>query len=169
MKWVMPSVDYPSFAAKLRNMRSQTEFQIGVMHPFLEYLAANTTEGISCEGVDNILPGHAYTLISNHRDIVLDASFLNLCMIRAGLPTSEVAIGNNLLIYPWIDDLVRINGSFVVKRDTGVREALAAAKTLSAYIHYAIGTKHKSVWIAHREGRAKDSNDRTQESLIKML
>lgn len=169
VKWVMPTLDYSEFAAKLRTIRSQQEFQIGIMCPFLERLEATTTNGITCDGLDNIAPGEAYTLISNHRDIVLDASFLNLCMIRAGLPSSEVAIGNNLLIYPWIDDLVRINGSFVVKRDTGVREALNAAKTLSAYIHYAIGTKRRSVWIAHREGRAKDSNDRTQESLIKML
>lgn len=169
IKWVLPDVDYQAFAQKLKGVKSQEAFQIGIMCPFLEKLAAATTAGITCDGLENIEKGHAYTLISNHRDIVLDASFLNLCMVRGGLPTSEVAIGNNLLIYPWIDDLVRINGSFVVKRDTGIRESLIAAKTLSAYIHYAINDKRKSVWIAHREGRAKDSNDRTQESLIKML
>lgn len=169
VKWVMPGVDYPSFAKKLLSVRSQDEFQIGIMCPFLETLVAKTTDGLSCEGIENYTPGKAYTLISNHRDIVLDASFLNLCLVRNGLPTSEVAIGNNLLIYPWIDDLVRVNGSFIVKRDTGMREALTAAQTLSAYIHHAIHDKNKSVWIAHREGRAKDSNDRTQESLIKML
>ncbi len=169
VKWVLPDVDYPVFAEKLVSLRTQQEFQQGVMRPFLEKLAAMTTEGITCEGIENYSKGQAYTLISNHRDIVLDASFLNLCLMRHGFATSEVAIGNNLLIYPWIDDLVRINGSFVVKRDTGMREALNAAKTLSAYIHYAINNKDKSVWIAHREGRAKDSNDRTQESLIKML
>ncbi|MDE5958810.1 MAG: acyltransferase, partial [Muribaculaceae bacterium] len=135
VKWVMPGVDYPSFAQKLLSVRSQDEFQVGIMCPFLETLVAKTSNGLSCEGIENYVPGKAYTLISNHRDIVLDASFLNLCLVRNGLPTSEVAIGNNLLIYPWIDDLVRVNGSFIVKRNTGMREALTAARALSAYIH----------------------------------
>jgi hypothetical protein len=139
------------------------------MASFLEMLEANTTDGISCEGFENYDPSKCYTLITNHRDIVLDASFLNLCLMRHGKPTCEIAIGNNLLIFPWINDLVRVNKSFIVKRDTGTRGALEAAQHLSAYIHYAITRKHRSVWIAHREGRAKDSDDRTQDSLIKML
>ena len=110
-----------------------------------------------------------YTFITNHRDIVLDASFMNLAFLRHNLPTTEVAIGNNLLIYDWITDLVRLNKSFIVKRDTGMREALMAAKKLSAYIHHAILHKRESVWIAQREGRAKDSSDHTQEALVKML
>ena len=107
--------------------------------------------------------------LTNHRDIVLDASFLNLAFIRRGMPTSEVAIGNNLLVFEWINDLVRLNKSFIVKRNTGLREGLEAAKKLSAYIRYAILDKHESIWIAQREGRAKDSSDHTQESLLKML
>ena len=80
-----------------------------------------------------------------------------------------MAIGNNLLIYDWIADLVRLNKSFIVKRNTGLREGLEAAKKLSAYIHHSILEKHESIWIAQREGRAKDSSDHTQESLVKML
>lgn len=169
VRWVMPDVDYQAFTRQMLGVRSQDEFQQVIMAPFLERLERLTTDGITCDGADNYLPGHNYTMISNHRDIVLDASFLNLCLVRNHLPTCEVAIGNNLLIMPWIDTLVRLNKSFVVKRNTGGREVLLAAKQLSAYIHYAIGQKHDSIWIAHREGRAKDSNDRTQESLIKML
>ncbi|MDE6812039.1 MAG: acyltransferase, partial [Muribaculaceae bacterium] len=101
--------------------------------------------------------------------IVLDASFLNLAFLRRNLPTSEVAIGDNLLIFDWISDLVRLNKSFIVRRNTGLREGLMAARKLSAYIHYCLLEKHESVWIAQREGRAKDSSDHTQESLIKML
>ncbi len=89
--------------------------------------------------------------------------------LRKGLPTSEVAIGNNLLIFDWISDLVRLNKSFIVKRNTGLREGLEAAKKLSAYIHHTIIEKRESIWIAQREGRAKDSSDHTQESLVKML
>jgi hypothetical protein len=169
VKWVMPDVDYADFAAKLLAVKSQRDFQHDVMASFLEMLEANTTDGISCEGFENYDPSKCYTLITNHRDIVLDASFLNLCLMRHGKPTCEIAIGNNLLIFPWINDLVRVNKSFIVKRDTGTRGALEAAQHLSAYIHYAITRKHQSVWIAHREGRAKDSDDRTQDSLIKML
>lgn len=111
----------------------------------------------------------AYTFITNHRDIVLDASFLNLGFIREGKPTSEVAIGDNLLIYDWITDLVKLNGSFIVKRNVGITSALEAARQLSGYIHHAVKDKKESIWIAQREGRAKDSDDRTQESVIKML
>ena len=169
VQWALPHVNYDDFAAKLKSVDSQESFQMQIMCPFLENLEKTTSKGITCGGAENYRKGTSYTLISNHRDIVLDASFLNLCLVRAGLPTCEVAIGNNLLIMPWIDTLVRLNKSFIVKRNTGVREALEAAKHLSAYIHYAISQKHQSLWIAHREGRAKDSNDRTQESLIKML
>ena len=139
------------------------------MCPFLEKLEKATTSGITYGGIEAYDPEKNYVLISNHRDIVLDAAFLNLSLVRGGRQTCEIAIGNNLLIMPWIDELVRINRSFIVKRDTGMRGALEAAKQLSAYIHYAITEKHSSLWIAHREGRAKDSNDITQESLIKML
>lgn len=167
--WIFPEIDFPEFAERLRHVDSQESFQMHVMLPILEKLAARSTDGITCGGMEHYKMGEAYTLISNHRDIVLDASFLNLCLVRGGRPTSEVAIGNNLLIMPWIDELVRLNKSFVVKRDAGVRAALENAKQLSGYIHYCINEKKQSLWIAHREGRAKDSNDRTQDSLIKML
>jgi len=169
VKWVLPSVDYQEFAQTLLECHTQEDFQMKIMLPFLLRLEATTTSGITLDGIGNYEPDKSYVMISNHRDIVLDAAFLNLVLVRGGRPTSEVAIGNNLLIMPWIDELVRINKSFIVKRDTGVRGALEAARHLSAYIHYCITQKRHSLWIAHREGRAKDSNDRTQEGLIKML
>lgn len=169
VKWVMPDVDYPEFVKELLKVPDKNTLQTQVMGPFLELLAHKTTSGISCDGLENIHPGTAYTFITNHRDIVLDASFLNLCFLRNDMPTSEIAIGNNLLIYEWIADLVKLNKSFIVKRDLKMTQALKAAQQLSAYIHYAVMHKGESVWIAQREGRAKDSNDRTQESLMKML
>lgn len=169
IRYVMPDVDYDEFCRELVNVPSQDEFQRSVMGKFLEFLAARTTSGITFDGLENYDPTLSYTYITNHRDIVLDASFLNLCFIRRGMPVTQVAIGNNLLIYEWISDLVKLNRSFIVKRDVKVTAALEAAKQLSAYIHYTITQKHESVWIAQREGRAKDSNDLTQESLIKML
>lgn len=169
IKYIMPDVDYPAFAKKLLDVENQHIFQSKVMMWFLEYLEASTTDGISVDGIDNISADNSYTFITNHRDIVLDASFLNLCFLRTGLPVTQVAIGNNLLIYDWISDLVKLNRSFIVKRDVKMKQALDAAKHLSAYIHFTINSLHESVWIAQREGRAKDSNDLTQDSLIKML
>ena len=169
VRYVMPDVDYEQFVQKLLTVKSQMDFQLKIMGPFLELLVARTTDGLSMSGLENYDPSKAHTFITNHRDIVLDASFLNLCFIREHLPITQVAIGNNLLIFDWITDLVKLNRSFIVKRDTGVREALEAARHLSAYIHYVIGTMKESVWIAQREGRAKDSNDLTQESVVKML
>ena len=139
------------------------------MVPFLEHLAKTTSSGVDGGGFENISHSGSYVFMSNHRDIVLDASFLNLLLIKKGFESSEVAIGDNLLIFDWISDLVRLNKSFIVKRDVGKRKTLEAACQLSAYIHYTIREKKQSLWIAQREGRAKDSNDRTQESLLKML
>lgn len=167
--YTMPKEDVPALLEDLLKIDNSYDFQHQIMYPFLEMLAKTTTSGISLGGIKYYNPSLSYTYITNHRDIVLDASFLNLTFLRRGWPTSEVAIGNNLLVFDWINDLVRLNKSFIVKRNTGLREGLLAAKKLSAYIHYSILDKHESVWIAQREGRAKDSSDRTQESLVKML
>ena len=167
--YTMPKDDVPALIDDLLKIDNKYDFQHQVMFPFLEMLAKTTTNGISLGGAKYYNPALNYVFITNHRDIVLDASFLNLAFMRRGMPTSEVAIGNNLLVFDWINDLVRLNKSFIVKRNTGLREGLLAAKKLSAYIHNAILEKHESVWIAQREGRAKDSSDHTQESLVKML
>lgn len=169
VKYVMPDVDYQEFSKNLCSIKTQEEFQLVVMKPFLELLERKTSAGITSGGIDLLEEGVAYTFITNHRDIVLDASFMNLVLLRNNIRSTEVAIGNNLLIYDWIDVLVRLNKSFIVKRDVGMRQALDAATKLSRYIHFTITEKKQSVWIAQREGRAKDSNDVTQESLIKML
>lgn len=169
VRYVMPQIDFDGFVQSLLKIHDKHTLQTQVMFPFLEMLASKTTSGITVGGLENVKSDKAFTFISNHRDIVLDASFLNLCFLRQNLPTSEIAIGNNLLIYDWITDLVKLNKSFIVKRNLRMIKALEAAKQLSAYIHFAITEKKESVWIAQREGRAKDSNDVTQESLVKML
>ena len=167
--YTMPKDDVPALIEDLLKIDNKYDFQNQIMCPFLEMLAKTTTSGISLGGIKFYNPAINNVYITNHRDIVLDASFLNLALMRQGIPSSEVAIGNNLLIFDWINDLVRLNKSFIVKRNTGLREGLLAAKQLSAYIHHAILDKKESVWIAQREGRAKDSSDHTQESLIKMI
>ncbi len=169
VKWVFPTINYDEFAQQLLSVHDKDTFQKKIMWPFLEMLAERTTGGITCDGIENLDPGKSYTFITNHRDIVLDTSFLNLCFLRAGLNTTQTAIGDNLLIYTWINDLVRMNNSFIVRRDLPKVKALEAAQELSAYIHYSITRINRSVWIAERQGRSKDSNDKAQDSLIKML
>ena len=128
VNYTMPKEGVPELINELLKIDNKYDFQTKVMFPFLEMLAKTTTSGISLGGLKYHNPGVCYTYITNHRDIVLDASFLNLAFLRKGIPTSEVAIGNNLLIFDWITDLVRLNKSFIVKRNTGLREGLEAAK-----------------------------------------
>lgn len=169
IEYAMPGVDYEIFKKKMLSLKGTEEFQLEIMRPYLEMLVQKTTSGLTMGGTENYEQGKTYTFISNHRDIVLDASFLNLNLIYAGLPTTEIAIGNNLLIYDWISVLVRLNKNFIVKRDLTSHQRLEGAMQLSNYVHFALSEKKQSVWIAQREGRAKDSDDRTQESLLKML
>jgi hypothetical protein len=108
--------------------------------------------------------------ISNHRDIVLDSAILDLMLYEAGFPTTcEIAIGDNLLIYPWIKTLVRMNKAFTVRRSLKAKEMMESSILMSRYMHYAITEKKENIWIAQREGRAKDSSDHTQDSVLKML
>jgi hypothetical protein len=111
-----------------------------------------------------------FTFVSNHRDIVLDSALLDKLLVDAGFKTTcEIAIGDNLLSLPWVKDLVRINKSFIVERSLQPREMLLASKRLSEYMHFVIQEKNDNVWIAQREGRAKDSDDRTQPAILKMM
>ena len=128
LSFCVPPEAVDSMIQELLSINNKHDFQTLVMFPFLQMLAKTTTAGISIGGMRNYNSSVNYTFITNHRDIVLDASFMNLAFLRHNMPTTEVAIGNNLLIYDWITDLVRLNKSFIVKRDTGMREALMAAK-----------------------------------------
>lgn len=169
IRYIMPDVDFKELSAKLMKITNKDDFQRYIMLDILLMLEKATTSGVTDSGIDNLDMSKSRLFITNHRDIVLDASFLGLAMLRHGLPAQEVALGDNLLIYDWISDLVRLNKGIIVKRNLRLTKALEAAKQLSGYIHYCIREKGESVWIAQREGRAKDSNDVTQESVLKML
>lgn len=163
---VMPGIPFEVLAARMRGCHTKLEFQKAFCYPFLKDLIKRCTEGVE---MDNPDPQGVYTYISNHRDIVLDSGFLSMLLVEAGGDTPEIAIGDNLLIYPWIKKLVRINKSFIVQRALTMRQMLLSSARMSAYMHYAVREKHQSIWIAQREGRAKDSDDRTQDSILKML
>lgn len=129
-----------------------------------------TTDSYSFSGVEKLDPNKAYLFMSNHRDIALDPAMINLGLILNQHKTVRIAIGDNLLRKPYASDLMRVNRSFVVKRSvTSRRDKLEALKTLSRYIRHSITDEQVSCWIAQAEGRAKDSCDRTETALLKML
>ena len=151
------------------SFKSSNDLQNQMVYPFLQYLEANMTSGILLKGLENIRIEKKYLYISNHRDIILDSAFLCDKFIERKIDTVEIAVGDNLLVFPWIKDLVRINKSFIVQRGLSTRQILESSKRLSAYLRHVQKDKNESIWIAQREGRAKDSDDRTQESLLKMF
>ena len=168
MGYAFKDIPFENIAAMMRGASTNIEFQKAIVYPFVKGLLAKFSKGISftCDNDKNISNA---LCISNHRDIILDSAFLCILMIEKIGNTVEIAIGDNLLIRPWIKKLVRLNRSFIVQRSASIREMLASSKRLSSYIHHAITERKQPVWIAQREGRAKDSNDTTQEGLIKML
>lgn len=166
---VLPNYKYGELKHVLLSLNSKHEFQMKIMKPYLDGLLAKTTSGLTSSGMENIDKDIPNLFITNHRDIVLDAAQLGYLLLNEGRKSCEIAIGNNLLIYDWINKIVRLNKAFIVKRNLGRIQTLQAAIQLSGYMHFAITQKKESIWLAQREGRCKDSNDRTQESLIKML
>lgn len=166
---VLPEYKYSQLVRVLQSLNSKHDLQVKIMKPFIEGVLAKTSKGLTISGFDNVKKDVPNVFITNHRDIVLDSALLSYNLVSNGFDAAEIAIGNNLLIYDWINKLVRLNKCFIVKRNLGRLQTLAAAIQLSGYIHFVIKQKKNPVWIAQREGRCKDSNDRTQESLLKML
>ena len=168
MEQAFKDIPFEYIAGQMRASKDNVEFQKALVYPFIKGVIQKLSTGltVSCENKENMAKS---LCISNHRDIIMDSAFLCIAFIETVGNTVEIAIGDNLLIRPWIKKLVRVNRSFIVKRSPGIREMLAASKTLSSYMHYTITERQQPIWLAQREGRAKDSNDRTQEGLIKML
>lgn len=169
VKYIIPDINWDDFSAEMSTYKTKEEFQTKMIYPVVKALGMRVSPSIKLERWETIDRSVEHLFLSNHRDIVLDAGLLNILRHEKGFKTTEIAIGDNLLIHPWIDKLVRLNKSFIVRRGLSIKERLIASKHMSEYIHYAIDTKKESVWIAQREGRAKNSDDRTQDSLLKML
>ena len=137
---------------------------------YLYKIISRSTDGFTFNGLDKLDMSKPALFISNHRDIVLDAALINLALYQSGFKTVEAAVGDNLLGEPWVADLMRLNKSFIVKRNEKSKRAmLQASKHLSSYIHHALTDNKQNIWIAQREGRAKDGIDKTNAALISML
>ena len=170
IKKVLLDTPIEALANILRNCKTNLDVQKNIFYGLLHDIIKKCSDGFSFDSSQIADKNKGYTFISNHRDIVLDSGFLSVGLIDNGFPTTvEIAIGDNLLIYPWIKKLVRVNKAFIVQRALSMRQMLEASARMSRYIHFAVTQKQENIWIAQREGRAKDSNDRTQDSVLKML
>ena len=170
--WLPKSLRNGLLRLAFTGVKTPLDFQKRFMKPVVKYIMRKHTDG--CSFIDSSISAYdkseRYTFVSNHRDIVLDSAFLDVLLVDACYPTTvEIGIGDNLLIYPWIKRLVRMNKAFTVRRGLSLRETLAASQLMSRYIHYAVAAKRENIWIAQREGRAKDSSDHTQDAVLKML
>ena len=169
LPYIFPEIPVEMLHKKMKEVKNSMEFQRAFSYHFVYWVLNKTSKSVSfnCDAIDK---SKHFTFLSNHRDIVLDSAILDVLLIDAGFDTScEIAIGDNLLSLPWVKDLVRVNKSFIVERGLSPRQMLIASKRLSNYMHFVMTNKSENIWIAQREGRAKDSNDRTQEALLKML
>ncbi|CAA0083970.1 Uncharacterised protein [BD1-7 clade bacterium] len=154
---------------QVKGVNSVRTFQMKVEKYFLHMLETTTTD-FTVSGFENVATAGPCSFISNHRDIVLDPAVVNYALHINNLDTVRIAIGDNLLTKDFATDLMRINKSFIVKRSAkGPRELFGALKHLSAYINHSIKEDQHSIWIAQREGRAKDGLDKTDPAILKML
>lgn len=161
LKWVLNRQ-----IAKIHNV---DDFQQKVA-AYMERMIKTTTSEVEYRGIEKLEKGVGHLFISNHRDIAMDPAFVNYGLYLHGLETVRIAIGDNLLRRPFVSDLMRLNKSFIVKRSAnGVREMLAAFTQLSHYINHSIINDHSNLWIAQKEGRAKDGIDKTDIAIIKMF
>ncbi len=154
---------------ELEKARTIEQLQTTFVRNLVETVIHTTTKGLSFSGLEYLDKSKSYLFISNHRDIILDSAFLNYLILLNGMNTTQIAIGDNLLIYNWITHAVKLNRAFVVKRNIASRELLESSRKLSQYMRKSIVADNTSVWIAQREGRTKDGHDQTQVALLKML
>lgn len=167
--WLASFMVRQAVKRKFRSITTVHDFQM-LIGDRLEELLLTAADGCTCTGIERLNPHQAYLFISNHRDIAMDPAMVNLMLHRQGMDTVRIAIGDNLLSKPYTSDLMRINKSFIVKRSAqGRREKLQSLIQLSRYIRHSITVDGQSVWIAQREGRAKDGIDKTETALLKML
>lgn len=167
--WLLRPVAQAAMRRQMRGVETVLGFQ-EVVKSYMQRMIDDTTTQITTSGLDRLDPNGAYLFVSNHRDIAMDPAFVNWTLYHAGFNTLRIAIGDNLLTKDYVSDLMRLNKSFIVNRSARApREKLKAAKKLSAYIHHSIVEDRANIWIAQREGRAKDGRDQTNSAVVGMF
>jgi len=165
----LTQMDKETIIHVLRTIHSRDEFQTKFFGPVIQAIIDHTSSGVIVNGLENLEADKAYLFISNHRDIILDSAILNLLLRKNGFKYAQAAIGSNLLVNEWVTDLVKLNSCFIIERDIPVREMIVSSALRSKYIRETLKEGHNSIWIAQKEGRTKNGDDRTQPSLLKMF
>ncbi|HUH26343.1 MAG TPA: 1-acyl-sn-glycerol-3-phosphate acyltransferase, partial [Flavobacterium sp.] len=153
----------------LLSIHSIQEFHQKVIFKTMERVLETSSDGLTVSGFENLDPNTSYLYISNHRDILLDTSLLNVCLMQQKMVMTASAVGNNLVQKSFLLDLAKLNRNFIVKRDVSPRDLLLSSKLMSEYIQHLIKEENRSVWIAQREGRTKDGIDATHSGVLKMI
>ena len=170
-QWMAPvarSMVRASLQRRFAEVNDVEQLQL-VIKPWVSAIIGRTINELKIEGLDKLDPKQTYLFMSNHRDIAMDPALVNFALVERGFRTSRIGIGDNLLNKQYVSHLMRLNKSFVVKRSLqGRREKLEAFTQLSSYIHHSI-QHHQHVWLAQKEGRAKDGLDKTDSAVLKML
>lgn len=169
MSFTFPDTDKKIWREQFKNIHSVSDFQHNFIAHTIRQILAKSSEGLTTSGFDKLDKQTPYLFISNHRDIVLDTSLINLVLLEKGLIMTASAIGDNLVQKTFLHDLAKLNRNFLVQRGLPLREQLKSSQIMSEYIKELLHTENRSVWIAQREGRTKDGNDVTQQGVLKML
>ncbi|MBY8963203.1 1-acyl-sn-glycerol-3-phosphate acyltransferase [Flavobacterium sp. D11R37] len=169
MSFTFPDVEPSVWEEQLKKTHSKRDFQINFIYPAVQKVLKKSSEGLTTSGFEKLERHTPYLFISNHRDIILDTSLLNVCLHDHGLIMTASAIGDNLVQKPVLHTLSRLNRNFVVQRGLPPRELLQSSKLMSEYVRQLLLRENRSVWIAQREGRTKDGNDATHQGVLKML
>lgn len=169
MNFAYPQVEEEVWKEQLRRTHSIRDFQINFAYQAVKKVLEKSSDGLTTSGFENLEPNTSYLFISNHRDIILDTSILNVCLFDHGLVMTASAIGDNLVKKDFLKTLSKLNRNFVVQRGLPPRELLESSKLMSEYIAQLLLRENRSVWIAQREGRTKDGNDATHSGVLKML
>lgn len=169
MRFAFPNKSDAEWQQHLAAIDSTHAFQGEIVATILERVLAESSAGLTTSGFDKLDKQTAYLFISNHRDILLDTSLINLTLLKQKMILTASAIGDNLLKQPFLYTLSRINRNFIVQRSLSPRELLQSSQLMSQYIHQLITQQNRSVWLAQREGRTKDGNDATHSGILKML
>lgn len=169
MNFTFPDTDEQVWLEQFKNVHSISDFQHQFVAFAVRQILAKSSDGLTTSGFDKLDKNTPYLFISNHRDIVLDTSLLNLVLLEGGYIMTASAIGDNLVRKKFLNVLAKLNRNFLVQRGLSLREQLTSSQTMSEYIKEQLHQENRSVWIAQREGRTKNGNDSTQQGVLKML
>ena len=169
MKYMFPEESGESIVENFKHIHTTLSFQEKYISRAIRKMVRDSSSGLTYEGLEKLDPEKPYLFISNHRDIIMDSAILNVLLFEHGYNTTEIAIGDNLMVSSLVTDLMKLNKSFIVHRKVPMHDMLAYSTRLSKYIRTTLTDKQSSVWLAQRNGRAKDGDDKTQASLLKML